>query len=299
MALIAGRLLDQVLGHQGTIQKLLSLIATQRVPHSLLFAGPASQGKRLIALGFAQALLCERSPVACGQCPSCARVAAQQSEGLLVIQPEKGQIKIEAARAAVNQLALSSWNRARVVLIDDAHLLNPQAANALLKSIEEPPPNTYFILITPSQESVLKTIRSRSQVVRFRQLQRDELAQLDRAPVDPETRASALLIWQSLMSGRSLEAVDQARERLDSRERAQQVSQFWLEFVRDQWFQKKGLAPLTHGDLAGDLQPFSQLEDHHLSKLSESILNLERDLATNSEMQLSVESFLRTTGAPI
>ncbi|MEQ1665564.1 MAG: hypothetical protein ABL927_09340, partial [Bdellovibrionales bacterium] len=160
---------SEIVGHDSTIDKLKNMIRAGRMPGCMLFVGAPEQGKKMVATYLAQILLCEQKTIeqniseqkniaaistdACGVCSSCLRVAKNQSEGLMILAPEKGVIKIEAAMAVVRQLSLSAWGRARVVIIDDAHLLNPQAANALLKSIEEPPPHTYFVLISSSQES--------------------------------------------------------------------------------------------------------------------------------------------------
>ena len=208
------RILDQVIGHKSTINKLLHLIESGRLPSSWLFVGARAQGKKLIALGIAQAFLCEKSRLACGECPSCRRVYARQSECLILIEPEKGQIKIEIARQIVSELSLSTLGRGRFVIIDDAEKLGPQAANALLKSIEEPPPKTHFILLVPSQDSILRTLRSRSQVVRFGTLTNRELEQLGRENVDSETRAIALqLLEGALLPSRPRdEVVAQLRE---------------------------------------------------------------------------------------
>ncbi len=301
----------QVVGHQQTIGRLLQMVRMGRVPNSLLFVGPSGQGKKLVALGLAQAMVCEKSVspnpatyrsnveaklshavTPCGESAPCLRVAKQQSESMILVAPEKGQIKIETARAIVQQLSLSTLGRARLVIVDDAHQLNAQAANALLKVIEEPPAQTYFILIAPSQDSVLKTLRSRSQVLRFRSLSRDELAQLQRSPVDIEQRAQAWQLWRSLWSLPDGEMVDLMREQVESREQGIEFAQLWFEFVRDQWFLLKGHGPLLHEDLREDFMKTAQLSDAHLASLSEKIRVVERDLAGHGDLQLTLENFI-------
>lgn len=165
------QLIRELVGHRETLMPLLEANASGRMASTLLFAGPSGIGKKKAALVLAQAMVCERAQLdACGECGSCLRIERGQSESLRVISPEGSQIKIEQARDILHFLTLQKLGRSRAVIIDQAHLLNPQAGNALLKSLEEPPPGTHFILVTHLQASLLSTIRSRAQLVRFKPL---------------------------------------------------------------------------------------------------------------------------------
>jgi DNA polymerase-3 subunit delta' len=180
------RILDQLLGHRDTVHLLLDAYLNRRLASTMLFVGPSGVGKRMAALGLAQVLLCEQNgetsihpeQIACGQCGSCIRVASGQSESVMLVEPEGAQIKTEQARDVLSFLSLRALGRARVVIIDQAHLLNVQAANILLKSLEEPPSGTYFILISHASAGLLATIRSRSQMIRFRPFSDKDLRQL-------------------------------------------------------------------------------------------------------------------------
>lgn len=175
MALI----MDRLVGHRQTLQPLFEAKQAERLASTLLFAGTAGVGKRLAAQALTQSLVCERGAVAgCGECGACVRVDKGQSESVLVVQPEGVAIKIEQARDILQFISLQKIGRARVVILDQAHLLNPQAGNALLKSLEEPPAGTHFILITSLAAAVLPTIRSRSQLVRFKPLADSEMKQV-------------------------------------------------------------------------------------------------------------------------
>ena len=168
------RLIESVVGHEPLINSLFHLKAQKRWPHAFLFVGPAAIGKKQMALAFAQILVCENSDSACGTCGPCLRIAKQQSENLILIEPDgalvKPVIKVEAIRGLLDSLSLASWQGCRVIIINNAHTMNAQAANALLKSLEEPFENTYFFLIGPDVHSFLPTIRSRSQVLQFHAL---------------------------------------------------------------------------------------------------------------------------------
>lgn len=176
------RLLDSVLGHEKNISAFLEAFEHERLPNTFLFVGPPGIGKRTVAEALGQALLCESSIQACGSCGSCLRVAKGQHESLRIVRPEKNQIKIEQTRAILDFLSLQGLTRRRVVIIDDADKLNSQAANTLLKILEEPNPDTYFFLMAPSPAHVLATLRSRSQIMSFRPLTLAELKQKSNAP---------------------------------------------------------------------------------------------------------------------
>ena len=94
----------------------------------------------------------------------------------MFIEPQNGTIKLEASEQILQFLSLRQLGRARVVIIDEAQMLNPQTTNALLKAVEEPPENTYFILVVSELSQLLPTLRSRLQVLRFSPLSPQEIA---------------------------------------------------------------------------------------------------------------------------
>lgn len=147
-----------IVGHQAVRDRLTLMV--ERLPPSLIFAGPQGIGKKLVALEFARAATNDQRALDLTQ-------PMAQTENIFFISPDGAQIKIEQAREAMHFLSLGREGRRLLMIFDQAHLMGPQAANALLKSIEEPPPGVHFIFIAPSPAMLLSTIRSRSQVVRF------------------------------------------------------------------------------------------------------------------------------------
>ena len=176
------RLIDAVIGHTQIIDSLFQLKLQNRWPHAFLFVGPSAIGKKQVALAFAQVLICENADTACGNCGPCLRLAKLQSENLIFIEPDtslvKPVIKVEAIRGVLESLSLASLHGSRVVIINDAHTMNPQAANTLLKTLEEPFENVYFFLIGPDVHQFLPTIRSRTQVLQFNPLQVEDLRKI-------------------------------------------------------------------------------------------------------------------------
>lgn len=181
-----GRFLSGLLGAVYQHQDLLRiwLNAWRNRGGSFLFLGPAGIGKKMAAKALAQVLLCEspEQDLACGHCGSCLRVAKNQSEGLVLLEPENLQIKVEQSRQVLEYLQLKQWGKARVIIIDPASSLNPQSANALLKTLEEPTPGVFFFLIAHSLGNILPTIASRCQILRFKSLELESLKKISTAP---------------------------------------------------------------------------------------------------------------------
>ncbi|TCP12656.1 DNA polymerase III delta prime subunit [Crenobacter luteus] len=147
-----------------------------RLPNAWLFAGPAGIGKRAFAETLAQALLCEAprdDATACGECEACRWFAAGHHPDYRALSPDDGddggkgarrlaQIKIEAVRELIEFAHLSAHRAGRrVVLVEPAEAMNPAAANALLKILEEPPEGVLFLLVSHQRERLLPTIKSR------------------------------------------------------------------------------------------------------------------------------------------
>ena len=147
---------------------------------SYLFAGREGVGKYLVARWFAAGLLCSsQGERPCLSCPSCSRVEKGVHVDLKEIAPEKGMISIDTIREAQNWLYLKPMEgKRKALLIDDAHTMNIPAANAFLKTLEEPPASAVILLITANPLWLLPTIRSRCQVVRFSPLSSAEVKEV-------------------------------------------------------------------------------------------------------------------------
>lgn len=153
----------------GDWQHLVQQIAAQKLPHAMMIAGPRGIGKRHLADALAQLLLCA-TPIegtACGRCRGCELNKSGTHPDLLWLEPEdEGKaIKVDQVRELTEALSKTAQQGGyKVVVIEPAEAMNGNAANALLKSLEEPAANTLLILISHSPSSVLPTIRSRCQM---------------------------------------------------------------------------------------------------------------------------------------
>ena len=150
-----------------TLDGLLDRHRSDRLPHALLISGQAGIGKLTLSEVFANQLLC-RNGSHCGDCKDCHLLSAGSHPDLRVVSPEEDskQIKIEQVRSLidwVNQTAQIA--KFKVAILNPAHAMNRNSANALLKVMEEPPPNTYLILVSAEPARLLATVRSRAQSI--------------------------------------------------------------------------------------------------------------------------------------
>ncbi|WP_080831675.1 DNA polymerase III subunit delta' [Cohnella massiliensis] len=148
---------------------LRQAIRTGKVAHAYLFAGPSGSGKRAMAEALAQTLLCERQGEdACGECLSCRKVMHGNHPDWHTIVPDGTAVKIEQIRELQRDLSYRSSGAGRKIYkIEGAESMTVQAANSLLKFLEEPPSPVVAILIAPTAQSLLPTILSRSQLIPF------------------------------------------------------------------------------------------------------------------------------------
>jgi len=155
--------------HANVRTKMLSVIEQGQLTHAWMVCGSNGTGRELFAIDLAKYLLCEQpsAHAACGNCQSCHWFDAETHPDKVVIRPEAAgkAIKVDQIRDLIERLSFtaSGRNGRRVVIISPAEAMNRQAANSLLKSLEEPPENTYFFLISSELSALPATIRSRCQ----------------------------------------------------------------------------------------------------------------------------------------
>jgi len=192
-----------------------------RLAHALLLTGPAGIGKHQLAELFAQSLLCAQPQAdgqPCGQCHACSLYAAGTHPDLFRISPEEDSknIRIDQIRALIESMSLSShYGRHKVVIVNPAHAMNIAAANALLKTLEEPPADTILLLITDRPSFLPATIRSRCQSLRLALPERDEARAWLTAQLGNPEEAAVLL---ALAGGAPLAARDQGEAQLARRQ---------------------------------------------------------------------------------
>jgi len=213
--------LASVYGQQRAVDALRAALRGGSVHHAYLFAGPEGVGKELAAVGLAQALTCPDKPLeGCGVCSGCTRIQRGSHPDVLWLMPdaervERGlagradisgtpsrDIRVEQIRAIQERLSLRGLESPRkVAIVASAEAMNPQAQNAFLKTLEEPPSDTTLVLLCSALDRLLPTIRSRCSKVHFGPLPLDFLAQRvqQERKLDPGTAALV-----AVMAGGSL-----------------------------------------------------------------------------------------------
>lgn len=168
-----------LIGHQRIWEFLTRSVRQGRLAHAYLFAGPGQVGKTTLAREWAKWQLCEqpKGEVACGQCRQCLAIERGQNPDLIILSPaveekdgivKTSEISIKEARELQRQLSLFPYSAKRkIAIIEEAATMSGEAANALLKTLEEPSSQSLIILISSNWQSILPTIISRCQLIKF------------------------------------------------------------------------------------------------------------------------------------
>ncbi|MCB2214079.1 DNA polymerase III subunit delta' [bacterium] len=291
----------QIHGHDWAINLLRTHAAGDKLRHAYLLVGPQGVGRRTLALRFAQALNCTKAETPgdyCGDCRECRQIAAMAHPDMSVLQPDAGHkdIRIDQVRELQHTLALSPYAaKYRIALLPDFQCATEEAANALLKTLEEPPEKVILLLTADTLESLLPTIVSRCEVIRLRPASIDSaedylrserglsqeeahlLAHLsggrigaaihlaeDRATRD--TRIEALETMLVMLPAKRYErfklAEDLSRPYDKARARAGEVLPIWLSFWRDVFVASSGAdLPLINVDFAGQVEEAGHVLD--------------------------------------
>jgi DNA polymerase-3 subunit delta' len=320
---------NSFVGNRRVVEILRRALDQERLPHALIFAGPPGVGKRTLALLLARHLNCLR-PIngeACNACGSCRRIIAETHVDVRIVEPDGAYIKIDQVRALIAEIAFQPFEaRYRVAILDGADQMRQEAANCLLKTLEEPPSRSILILLTAKPYLLLGTIRSRSRMLQFGPIAEDLIEEFlvsgqGRAPED--ARLAAVLSNGSL--GTAL-AFDVAR----NREVRQQALRFvslllqrgsfahasalvagvvkdkeslpeWVEMtatlLEDVYYSQTAPGRIGQRDMVAELNDLAQSASHaSVVAAIDAVKNLKAALQQNVNRQLALEAmFLAET----
>ena len=318
----------KLIGNHNIRSRLQRLVESDALHHCLLFEGPKGVGKHQHALWLAKIINCteELSAPPCNRCWSCRMIDRLEHPDVRTISydPQKTTkiISVRQARELILEIQVHPFRaKKRVVIIDPADAMRVEAANALLKTLEEPPTSTMFVLICDFATQLLPTIRSRSQRVRFQPLSRDELQEwLGDQPHD-STSLSVLPLSEGTCGG-ALQLLNQQEQWLQLRDEFLTVvkkgptaqiawvssfcsgpKQKWLPtmellldiiatILRDLWLlESASTLVLYHEDIRGSLLYFRR-NAVHLSQLFQEIMQIHQDLAIHVNGKILLEGFL-------
>jgi DNA polymerase-3 subunit delta' len=176
-----------IYGQDHLLKQLEPGLRQRRQSHAYLLSGPPHVGKMALALNLAQAVNCLEGPgVPCGACTQCARIADGRHADVRILAPGQGEvgrspktvIGIDVIKEIISRVSLNPYEgSSSVVIIDGAETMSDDAANALLKTLEEPPPQVLFLLLTANENAVLPTVRSRCQTLTLLPLAKEQMVE--------------------------------------------------------------------------------------------------------------------------
>lgn len=155
----------KIIGHKKQLKLIESDIKSGNLSHAYLFAGPSKIGKFSIAKQLVNILQCPNN--LCRNCPTCTQVQKGGHPDTIVLKDENESIKIEQIREIIGRLQMTKQAKYKILLIEKAERFTPEAANCLLKTLEEPPPDTMIIITTNNVRGLLPTIVSRARLIKF------------------------------------------------------------------------------------------------------------------------------------
>lgn len=290
-------LFEAVLGHETIKQTLLRELDSGRGPSVQLWSGPEGVGKRTLAVALAQRSLC-LTKTGCGDCGPCKTIAKNQSPQVLFVEPDGAQIKKNQCDEILEYFHLQSSGGSRFVIIDQVEKLNPQGANSLLKLLEEPPSDAYFILITSNRARILSTIQSRSRKVTFGRLSIEMIARKYGPAVAAASRGSMKEAFQLA----SAEFRESRKMHVDALklfigESDFMASETWRKDLKDRSVALQALATwkgIALDTLQGNTKTtLSPLAVKSLIWLASEIETVENQLVGNMDPILALESFFQ------
>ncbi len=286
-----------LLGHEWAVDLLRGHLVNERIRHAYLITGPQGVGRRTLALRFAQAINCPQPPepgIPCGVCRTCRLLNTMQHPDLSVVQAEKigGNLKVDQIRELHRALALTPYEaQYRIALLLRFEEANPSAANALLKTLEEPPSQVVMILTAQDPEILLPTIVSRCEAIRLRPSSINQVTSgLQQAfdipsqearllahisggrpgyalnhhhyPELIEDRQICLTDLQTLLSAGRVERFAYAEKVAKDRNHLEQILQVWVSFWRDVMLTAAGAStPITNLDMKAEIHALAQILD--------------------------------------
>lgn len=318
-----------IIGHEWAANLLAEHVSAGRERHAYLFTGPSGIGRRTLALRFAQSLNCLKSPVPsqpCRKCPTCKRIEQMQHPDLIVVQSEhEGEtLRIDQVRELQHTLSLAPYEaRYRIALILRFEEAHSSAANAMLKTLEEPPEHAIVILTANSAENLLPTIASRCEVLRLRSLSMNEtvngLKTLRGMPGEEAERLAHIsdgrpgyairLFEQPTLLGQRQRWLDElvqlivnsrrdrfasAKEIADDKEGLRNKLQVWLTFWRDVLVCVSGDGKsITNLDYSDQIQKLAAVSDLNQAKFYvNSVVHTIEYIDHNVNARLALEVML-------
>lgn len=199
----------KIIGHKKQVEAIERDIKSGNLAHAYLFAGPSSIGKFAIAKMFVNILQCPNN--LCHECPTCIQIQKNGHPDTIVLKNTEESVKIEQIREIITRLNMTTQGKYKILLIKKAERMTPEAANCLLKTLEEPPANTLIIMTTDNVRAILPTIISRIRLIKFNAYSKDFLEE-KLSDLFPDANNETLKQVCSLALGKSGKAIKLLRD---------------------------------------------------------------------------------------
>lgn len=316
---------SEIIGHEKIIKTLKKAIEQNHIFHCYLFEGEESVGKKLIALSFAKTLLCKGSGLEpCNRCNSCLKFDSWNHPDLEFLEPEKKIIKKDKIDKLIKSINVSPLESERkIILIDDCEKMGIEAQNALLKTLEEPPSYINIILITSNINSLIPTIISRCQILKFYPVENDKIMKflnskynktleeanfvahftkgsvgksiiLSKSEDFFNKREELINIIHSIISGDKLKIFNSIDFFLDNKDYVEEIIDIIIYWFRDLLIYKEvGNSKLIiNNDKTQLLSEQSFLNINKINDIIDNVIETKQNIESNVSYQLSIETML-------
>lgn len=316
---------NEIIGHHQAVTTLQNALRTGRVAHAYLFHGPEGVGKASLARVIAMACFCGQIPAdACGECVDCRRFLQGNNPDFREVTGNGGAIKIDQVREIQREAQFKSYGgKGRVYLLSQVENLTPEAANCLLKVLEEPPPGTVFLLTADNPYRLLPTILSRCQQIPLRRVSPDVIAgelvsRYGKVPGDARVaallsdglpgkaiaealdqsglalRKEVLNLLQGINRGEVTELFNLAEEMERSREQSRLMLDLLTLWYRDQlvWLSTRSPEMIINVDLIEEIKTGEQLGAERIMTAIDELSRARTLLAGNANFRLVLEVLL-------
>jgi DNA polymerase-3 subunit delta' len=310
-----------IVGHERIVEVFRRSFRSGKTAHSYIFEGVPGCGRRKTALALIQALFCAHVPDdSCGVCPACRKVTGGNHGDIHIVEPlpDKRDISIDQLREIQRELALRPYEAPRkACIMEPAERMSVNAANSLLKTLEEPPGNAIIILLTENADMLLPTIRSRCQLIHFSPLSPENVRLLlERSGVAPglaellaplsegsmqraveldnsslaERREALVVHVCALDLGRIATVFDTAEELSGSRDETLESLDLLLSVTRDAVYLKAGCTEIVNSTIRPVLEGFSaHLTLERALQMLGDIMETRRAVQRNANNKLALE----------
>lgn len=319
----------ELLGHEWAVNILKRSLAQGRIRHAYLFSGPEGVGRQTLAVRLAQAINCQQPPTPgnpCGECRDCVFLSRLQHPDLTIVAVGEGEqsIKVDQVREAQHTLSLTPYQAPfRTAFLLNFELATLSAANALLKTLEEPPPQVVIIITAQDPEALLPTISSRCEIIQLRPLSLENLTrglqqnfnipeqeasllshiasgrpgfalQLHRNPDALQRRSQWLDDLVDLINANRLQRFDYAAILAKDRDRISEQLMVWSSFFRDVLLvSSQASVPLTNIDRVNQIAELASKVDTGGAKIAvEEIERINMLISQNINSRLALENLL-------